>query len=238
MSRIIALGGGGFSMEYENILLDAYIFKKARTDKPKVCFVGTASGDSASYSDKFFAAMEKHPHVVPSELSLYRLPTRREDLERYILEKDVFYVGGGNTFNLIALWKAWDLRAMFEKALEEGVVLAGISAGAICWFESGVSDSFVSPGSKTLDTVKALGFIEGSHCPHYDGEENRRAQYHRLINSGEIENGTAAEDGVGLFYENGKFIEAVSSRVDGRAFHVSKESSGVVEREIKARCLQ
>lgn len=238
MSRIIALGGGGFSMEDDNILLDTYIFSKARKAKPRVCFVGTASGDSATYSEKFFAAMTKH-NVVPSELSLYRLPTQREDLETFILNQDVFYIGGGNTYNLMALWKAWNIPSMFQKALHEGVVLAGISAGAICWFESGVSDSFVSPDSDTLNAVDAVGFLEGSHCPHYDGEANRRSEYHRLIASDEITNGIAAEDGVGLFYENGKFIEAVSSRIDGCAFEVWKEpqSGDVLERTIKARFL-
>ncbi len=228
MSRIVALGGGGFAMEENNILPDEYIFQKAKSDKPKVCFIATASGDSREYIGRFYTAMEKH-NAVPSELSLYRIPTKRKELERYILEKDVIYVGGGNTFNLMALWQTWGLHSMLRNALKQGVVLAGMSAGAICWYESGVTDSFVSLGSKTLDAVRGLGFLKRSHCPHYNGEANRRSQYHRLIKNGELENGIAAEDGVGLFYENGKFVEAVSSRADGRAFFVEKVSYKVVE---------
>src|SRR5699024_7577499 len=154
MGPIIAMGGGGFSMEPENPLLDQYVLKQSGKKKPKVCFVSTASGDSVDYIRRFYRAFKKLD-CEPSRLTLFPPPT--SDLEDYVMDKDIIYVGGGNTKNLVALWKAWELDRIFRKAWEEGKVLAGISAGAICWFEEAVTDSV--PGR--ISRVEGLGFLEG-----------------------------------------------------------------------------
>ena len=130
MRQIIAMGGGGFSMEPDNPLLDRYILKQAGTEKSKICFLPTASGDSEQYISRFYNFFNKQ-NCDPSHLSLFNPPSR--DLEKFILEKDILYVGGGNTKNLLALWKEWELDSILRKAWEEGVILAGLSAGAICW---------------------------------------------------------------------------------------------------------
>lgn len=134
MRQIIALGGGGFSMEPDNPLLDLYILKQAKKAKPKICFIPTASGDSDNYISRYYNFFNQQD-CKPSHLSLFEPLTR--ELESCILEKDIVYVGGGNTKNLLALWKEWGLDAILRKAWDEGVILAGLGAGSICWFEEG-----------------------------------------------------------------------------------------------------
>lgn len=131
MKQIIALGGGGFSMEPENPLLDLYVLKQSGKHNPKICFIPTASGDADNYIARFYEFFGKQ-NCKPSHLSLFKPQTR--DLESYLIEKDIIYVGGGNTRNLLALWREWGLDLIMMKAWEQGTVLAGISAGSICSF--------------------------------------------------------------------------------------------------------
>jgi peptidase E len=228
--QIIALGGGGFSMEPENLLLDQYIIKQARKRNPEVCFLGTASGDADGYVLSFYTSFLKL-QCRPSHLSLFNLPTK--DLESFILDKDVIYVGGGNTKSLLALWREWKLDAHLRTAWENGVILAGISAGSICWFEQGVSDYF--PGE--LNRLECLGFLKGSNCPHYDGEEDRRPAYHRLILSGKIADGVAADDGVALHYVGTRLKRAVSSSPGAKAYYVRRHGKRIREERIPTRFL-
>jgi dipeptidase E len=211
MRQIIALGGGGFSMEPDNPLLDLYILKQAKKTMPKICFIPTASGDSDHYISRYYNFFHKQ-NCKPSHLSLFKPPTR--DLEGVILEKDIIYVGGGNTRNLLVLWKEWGLDHILRKAWNEGIVLAGISAGSICWFEEGVTDSF----GEGLEPMKCLGFLKGSHCPHYDGESDRRHSYHKLMYSRAIQAGIAADDGVAIHYIEQNISNIVSSRPKAKAY--------------------
>ncbi|WP_426451603.1 Type 1 glutamine amidotransferase-like domain-containing protein [Paenibacillus sp. S-38] len=215
MRQIIALGGGGFSMEPDNLLLDEYVLKQSTNPCPNVCFLPTASGDSEAYTARFYASFQKL-NCVPSHLSLFKPPAR--DLEDFILNKDVVYVGGGNTKNLLALWKDWGLDLILHKAWHQGVVLAGISAGSICWFEEGVTDSYGSG----LEPIRCLGFIEGSSCPHYDGEQERRPAYHKLIQSSKLSPGIAVDDGAALHFIGRHVHKVVSSRAKARAYRVYK----------------
>src|ERR1700741_2500062 len=225
--QIIALGGGGFSTEPDNPLLDQYILAQTNKRKPRVCFLATASGDAPGYIMKFYTAFLKL-NCIPTHLSLFELPTK--DLEVFILEQDVIYVGGGNTRSLLALWREWGLDVYLRTAWNKGTVMCGISAGSICWFDEGLSDFF--PGE--LNRLKGLGFLKGSNCPHYDGEKNRRPAYHKLISRGEISAGVAAEDGVALHYVGAKLEKVISSRPDGKAYLVKKKSAAIVEKEIPA----
>ncbi len=229
--QIIALGGGGFLMEPENPLLDRYILSATGVARPKICFVGTASGDAASCIDSFykiFGAMSS----VPTHLSLYKPPT--QDLRSFVLEQDAVYVGGGNTRNLLVLWKEWSLDRILGEALRAGIVLAGISAGSICWFEQGLSDS-IKTGE--LHPLKCLGFLPGSNCPHYDGEAERRPVYQRLIAAGDMSDGFAADDGAALHFIDGVFAKAVSSRENARVYRVERTADGVEERALETEFL-
>lgn len=229
MRQIIALGGGGFSMEPNNPLLDLYILKQAKKVKPQICFIPTASGDSENYISRFYNFFNQQD-CKPSHLSLFEPPTR--DIEGFILEKDIVYVGGGNTKNLLALWKEWGLDSILRKAWNQGVILAGLSAGSICWFEEGVTDSY----GDGLEPIKCLGFLKGSNCPHYDGEIDRRPAYHKLIESKEIQSGVAVDDGVAIHYKEQGISKIVSSRPNAKAYSVSFETK-VIETTLQTEFL-
>jgi dipeptidase E len=213
MKQIIAMGGGGFSMEPDNPLLDQYILKQARKSIPKICFIPTASGDADNYIQRFYAFFEKQD-CEPSHLSLFKPPAR--DLESFLLQKDILYVGGGNTKNMLALWREWGMDSILRKAWEQGIVLAGLSAGSLCWYEEGVTDSY----GDILKSIKCLGFLKGSHCPHYDGEADRRPAYHKLVASG-ICGGVAADDGAAIHYIGQDTFKIVSSRPNAKAYEVT-----------------
>lgn len=224
MRQIIAMGGGGFSMEEENPLLDLYILDQAKKRNPKVCFVPTASGDAEGYIEKFYRCFEKFD-CQTTHLSLFKPPI---DMEKFVSEQDIFYVGGGNTRNLLLLWKEWGLDKLLRRAWEKGAILAGLSAGSICWFEQGVTDSI--PGK--LSSLDCLGFLKGSNCPHYDSEENRRPSYHDLIKHNKIKDGIAADDGVAVHYVNEELYKVVSSRPNAKAYFVQKVNGKVTEQVI------
>jgi dipeptidase E len=221
--QIIAMGGGGFSMEPDNHRLDQYILSAAGISNPKICFVPTASGDAQSYLDRFYAAFQELA-CVPSHLSLFKPPVA--DIRSYTLQQDVIYVGGGNTRNMLALWREWGLDAILREAWEAGVVLAGLSAGSICWFEEGLSDS-VRAGE--LHPLPCLGFLLGSHCPHYDGEAERRPRYQALISTGGMAGGFGVDDCAAVHFMGTEPVRAVCSRVGAKAYRVSSQDGRIVE---------
>ncbi len=227
--QIVTMGGGGFSMEPDNPKLDHFFFGLSNKPKPKVCFVPTASGDSQDYIDRFYMAMKGH-EVEPSHLSLFNGPTG--SLRDFVMEKDVIYVGGGNTRNLLVLWKEWELDKIFWEAYQKGVVLGGISAGSLCWYSEGVTDSI--PG--TLSALKCLGYLKESHSPHYDGETERRPSYQRLLAQG-MKPGFACDDGVAGYFANEELVEFVSSRPSALAYRLHVQNSKVIEEPITPRRL-
>lgn len=223
------MGGGGFSMKPRNPLLDRYVLAQTGKRKPAVCFVPTASGDADSYIAEFYVAFKKLP-CKPTHLSLFRPP---QDLEAFVLSQDAIYVGGGNTKCLLALWRAWKLDRILRKAWRRGVVLSGISAGSICWFEQGLTDSITGK----LTVLQCLGFLRGSNTPHYDGEAARRPAYHRLIKQGAMKPGLAADDGVALHFIESKLSHVVSSHPKASAYEVRQIGGAVKETRIPARYL-
>lgn len=226
MKQIIAMGGGGFSMEPEKPLLDHYILSQSQKDSPQVCFLPTASGDSEGYIANFYKAFEQHK-CKPSHLSLFKLPTK--DLEAYVLEKDIIYVGGGNTKSMLALWREWGVDVILRKAWEQGTILAGISAGSICWFREGLTDSY---GEDELRSLPCLGFLPGSFSPHYDGEVLRRPTFQKYVAEETMLSGYAADDGVAFHYVGEQLHLVVSSRKQAKGYSVSHVESGVFEQEM------
>ncbi len=230
MKQIIAMGGGGFSMEPDNPALDRYIRDQSGKAHPKVCFLPTAGAESPEYIIRFyeaFTALECHP----SHLSLFSLPTA--DLRSFLLAKDVIYVGGGNTRSMLALWREWGLDAMLREVWDAGVVLAGLSAGAICWFEQGVTDSV--PGQ--LGPLDCLGYLAGSCCPHYDAQTERRPAYHRLLKAGEIQPGYALDDGAALHVIGETLHRVVISHPKAQAYAVDVVDGDVRERTLESTLL-
>lgn len=228
MKQIIALGGGGFSME-ESPLLDDYILAASQKDCPKICFVPTASGEAESYLLKFYRRFGP-ANCRATDLSLFR--RRIADLEDFACSQDVIYVGGGNTANMLAAWKLHGFDQALRAAYESGTVLAGLSAGSICWFEQGVTDSF----GLDLAQMDCLGFLSGSHCPHYDGEAKRRPRYHELIQQGCLP-GYAVDDSAGLHFIDETLTDVFSSRVEAKAYKVAMGDGTVVEEVMKTRFL-
>jgi peptidase E len=157
-------------------------------------------------------------------LSLFKPPCA--DLRAFVLEQDAVYVGGGNTRAMLALWREWGLDGILREAWLAGVVMAGISAGSICWFQQGLSDS-VLPGD--LAPLQCLGFLPGSNCPHYDGEPERRPAYHRFIREGKLDAGYAADDGAALHYIGRDLKSVVTSREAARAYSVRRVGIEVEE---------
>ena len=216
-------------MELENPLLDDFILSLTGKPKPKVCFVPTASGDSAEYALKFYRAFPA-ARAEASHLSLFKRTA--QDLREFVLAQDVIYVGGGSTANLLAVWRAHGLDKILREAWDNGVVLCGVSAGAICWFESGSTDSF----GPLAPLENGLGFLPGSFCPHYDGEALRRSTYHRFIADG-LPDGYAADDGAALHFVGTALVEAVSSRPAALAYRVERQENGVSETPLATRFL-
>jgi peptidase E len=187
------MGGGGFSMEPDNPKLDAFVLSLARDPRPRVCFLGTATGDAEGYVRDFYRAFAGHD-CRPADLALFERTV--DDLEAFVLSQDVIYVGGGNTASALGVWRAHGMDMLLKRAWQEGIVLTGLSAGMICWFEQSVTDSFFLDRLAPLHD--GLGLLPGSACPHYDGEPARRPAYRALIQDGTLPPGYAADDGQAL----------------------------------------
>ena len=220
--QIIALGGGGFSMEPDNPLLDDYILEQVEKENPKICFIGTASGDAEGYINRFYTHFNEKK-CIPTHLSLFKGET--DKIEKFILSQDIIYVGGGNTRNMLVIWKEWSLDNILKKAYHNGILLCGLSAGSICWFEEGLTDSIPNQ----LNKLDCLGIIKGSNCPHFDGEKERQDIYKDKIRSGEMKKGIACDDGVGLHFVNEKLEDIISSRADAYAYSFSSDNGKIKE---------
>jgi dipeptidase E len=227
--HIVALGGGGFSMEPRNRLLDDFIVSLARRRRPRVCFIGTASGDHRGYIGRFYRAFAP-PRAQPSHLSLFERTVT--DLRAFVLAQDVILVGGGNTANLLAVWRTHGLDRALRAAWNAGVILAGVSAGAICWFDCGITDSF--GGYRELRG--GLGFVAGGCCPHYDGEARRRPVLLRAVRRG-FPTTLALDNGAAAHFIGTRLAQVVSSRPRARAFRVIRSGRRAIEEPLHVRYL-
>jgi dipeptidase E len=222
---IVALGGHDMSPGEP---LNRFLLGLTGVDRPRVLFIATASGDSDFYTVRFHEAFG---HAADTRhLRLFAIPP--PDLRSLVLDQHLIFVGGGNTANMLAVWRLHGLDDFLREAWEGGTVLAGSSAGAICWFEAGVTDSFRAE----LDGMDCLGFLPGSCCPHYDGEETRRPAYHRLVGDG-FPAGYAADDLCGLVFRGTELAEVVTSEPDARAYRVELVDGEVRESPIDPRRL-
>lgn len=219
----MAMGGGGFSMDPDDPRLDDYVLGLVNVSRPRICFIPTASGDADGYIKRFYQAFTGN-RAEPTHLSLFRRTI--PDLRAHLLAQHVVYVGGGNLVNLLAVWSAHGLAPVLREAWEAGVVLCGVSAGALCWFESGVTDSF---GAALAGHRGGLGLLSGSACPHFDGEPLRRPTYHRLVADGQLPGGFAADDGAAMHFVGTTLQRVVASRPLARAYRVERHGQEVIE---------
>jgi dipeptidase E len=228
--RIVAVGGGGFVSTPDSPLI-GYILGLARRERPSVCFVPTAGGDALPYVAQFYRTCTGFD-CEPTDLPLFN--RTGEDVREKLLGADVIWVGGGNTANLLAVWRTHGVDGAMREAWESGAVLSGSSAGMICWFEASITDSF----GLQLDALDdGLGFLPGSACPHYDGEERRRPVYRSAVASG-FPAGYAADDQAALRFDGTELAECVAARAGASAWRVERDGSGaVIERALPTRLL-
>ena len=230
MPQIIALGGHGFLSHPQDLALSRYILAQSAAARPRICYLPQAGGEDYLYITRFYC------HFIglgaqPAHLSLFQPHTA--DIAEFLSKQDVIYVGGGNTKSMLALWREWGVDRILRRAWEQGIVLAGVSAGAICWFEQGHTDSI--PGR--LSALDCLGFLRGSCSPHYDTEAERRADFQRLVADGEMASGFGIDDYAGLHFMDERLCRVVGSRPNANAYRVERRSDGAKEQTLSAEIL-
>jgi peptidase E len=232
VSIVLAMGGGGFTMHERTPALDRFVLELTGKPVPKICFLPTASGDPFDLTTRFIERFSAWP-CETSILSLFRLGTERVDPVAHLLSMDAVYVGGGSMRNMLAIWREHGVDAAMREAFARGVVLAGLSAGAMCWFEGGVSMSGGAP-----EVVAALGLLPGSLSVHLGGETERLPVYREAVASGDLPAGYAADDGAAVLFRDGSLAECVASHSDARVFSVRADGAGgVSEVEMAVRVL-
>lgn len=223
-TRKILIAGGNFVTPFIRYM--AALTGKAR---PKICYLPTASADAPDGIIRFFqscAPLNVEPSVQESFIESL---TQTRSWEDVFLSVDGIVVSGGNTLNQQAIWKAQGIDVVLRKAWDRGIVLGGASAGSLCWFEEGTTDS----RPQALSIVKALGFIKGSHSPHYDAEAGRRPLYQKLISSGEMKPGYACDNDAGIYFEDNEVKRVVSARAGAQVYYVSMVDGKINERTMK-----
>jgi peptidase E len=226
------MGGGGFTMGERTPALDRHVLALTGKPIPKICFIPTASGDTREHVLRFEERFGAWP-CEPTVLSLFHLDESRIDPTRHLLAQDAIYVGGGSMRNMLAVWRAHGVDSAMRAAWERGTLLAGVSAGAMCWFEGGISRSGGSP-----EAVAGLGLLTGSLSVHLGGESERLPAYRRAVASGELPPGYAADDGAALVFAGTRLEGCVASRMDARVVHVTPDGrGGVVERQLPVELL-
>jgi len=216
-------------------LIEHAIALSAAGQRPRVCLLETALGDdSAAYARWYAAVSRDRPDVVPSHLALFPMPNVA-DVRTHLLGQDVIWVGGGSVANLLAVWRTHGLPEILAEAWRAGVVLAGVSAGSLCWHVGGTTDSF---GPDLRPVTNGLALLPFSNTPHYDSEAARRPLYQKLVGDGVLPAGWATDDGVGLHFRGTELVEAVADRPNAKAWRVELgEDGAVVETAVEPRRL-
>jgi peptidase E len=220
--QIVAFGGGGFSMESGNPLLDEYVLSLCRRERPRVCFLPSASGDADHYVVRFYRAFRSE-RCEASHISLFRREQGPEDLRAHLLAQDLIYVGGGSVISLLGVWRAHGIDGILREAWEAGVVLCGLSAGSLCWFAEAVTGFHGAPRR-----VEGLGLLPYSNCVHYEPGSDRQTSYQEFVRAG-MRCGYAAQDGAALHFVDTELSGVVASRPAARGFRLDAADDGVVE---------
>ena len=200
--HIVAIGGGGFGRNYNSFSIEKYILNLSFNELPKICFIPTATGDNYEYLVRYYTIFSQLK-CIPSHIELFK---RTIDLESYISNQDIIFVGGGNTKSMLGVWKEWGLNKILHLAYNNGVIMSGVSAGAICWFTNGITDSW----KNELRILPCLDFVQGSCCPHYDEEPERIPYVKNIIKDKLLTNCFSIEGGAALHFIDGKPIKSVS----------------------------
>jgi len=219
IKNIVAIGGGGFGRSLGSLEIEKYIISLISKKRPKICFIPTASGDSSLYKLNFYRAFSKLD-CITSHIDFF---SRTENLEEKVLNQDIIYVGGGNTKSMLAVWKEWDFDHILKNAYEKGIVMSGVSAGAICWFDKGITDSF----AKELTVIKCLGIVDGIACPHFDEEKEREPYVNDVIKREIIESCICIEGNCALHIINDFEYSSIDFGNGKKCFKVFKENNNL-----------
>ena len=219
--NIVAIGGGGFGRSLGQLKIEKFITTLVKKDRPKICFLPTASGDNDLYKLNFYRAFSKL-NCITSHIDFF---SRTENLEKKVLSQDIIYVGGGNTKSMLAVWKEWNLNNILKFAYEKGIVMSGVSAGAICWFEQGITDSF----SNNLEIINCLGLINGIACPHYDEEKEREPFVEELIKINRINSCICIEGNCALHIKNDFDYKSINFGNKKKSFKIFKENDNLIK---------
>ena len=219
--QIIAIGGGGFGRNPGIGIIEKYILEQSKKDMPNICFIPTATGDDESYKVSYYATLTKL-NCNPTHLDFFK---RTPNLEKIVMKNDIIFVGGGNTKSMLAVWRDWGLDIILKKAYESGVIMSGVSAGAICWFQKGITDSWANK----LNIIDCLSFTKGNCCPHYDEEAERKPSLSNFILNEQINECFAIEGGCALHIKNDAVFKAVSFKEEKNSFLVKKEDEKIIE---------
>tara|TARA_Y100000590_G_scaffold438227_1_gene560792 strand:+ start:52 stop:738 length:687 start_codon:yes stop_codon:yes gene_type:complete len=225
MGQIIAIGGGGFGRNPNHLKIERYIIDQSLSDCPNVCFIPTASAENPDYIKNFNIAF----HQLKCNTSILSLFSRTPDLEALIMSQDVIYVGGGNTKSMLAVWHDWGLIDLIKKAYKKGAILCGVSAGAICWFNKGVTDSWESE----LKIIDCLGLVNTNGCPHYNGESDRRPSVESFLRSSDLDSCICMEDGSAIHYVDGNIKTAINFQ-SGNVYNAFLSNNNFIEDKIKS----
>tara|TARA_B100001250_G_scaffold154069_1_gene132423 strand:- start:161 stop:856 length:696 start_codon:yes stop_codon:yes gene_type:complete len=223
LGHIIAIGGGGFGRNPKHNKIEKYILSQVDKEKPNIVFIPTASAEDKAYIVNFYSCFTRL-NCSPSHINFFQRTPR---LDSILNKADVIYVGGGNTKSMLAVWREWKLDKLLLKAYRRGAVMSGVSAGAICWFKQGVTDSWAS----NLNPMECLGFIDGMACPHYQEEKNRRPSVHEMLKKGIASPGYAIDGGAAVHFKNGEYYQSLQFYPESSVYQVS--FSGKVVEESK-----
>jgi dipeptidase E len=225
MKHIIAIGGGGFTLDLEDLTIDRYVLAQAWRKRPRIAYVSTAAGDSDATIVRFHDAFGRLD-CRPTHLPFFK---RTPELRKVLLAQDVIYVGPGNTKSMLAIWRDWGMVEVLREAWERGIVLAGTSAGSICWFEQGVTDSYAD----RLRAIECMGFLKGSCCPHYDGEAERAPAFRRMVLRGEVMDGIAIDDHAAVHFAGENVRRVIAGRKGAGAYRVAKRGKRIVSETLR-----
>jgi dipeptidase E len=229
MRQIVTFGGGGFSMEAGNPLLDEFVLGLTSKRRPRVCFLPNASGDADHYIVRFYRHFA--PHCEPSHLSLFRRQKVPVDPREHLLGQDLIYVGGGSVNSLIGVWRAHGIDEILRECWEAGVIMCGLSAGSLCWFAEGVSTFHGAP-----ERIRGLGFLPWSNTVHYSSEPARRDALFAWLREG-MTAAYAADDGAALHFVGDDVAQVVASRPGSRAYRIELRHGHVVTTQLATRYL-
>lgn len=223
--NIIAIGGGGFGANPGQGIIEKYILKQTKKKNPKICFIPTATGDNEAYKVNFYTTFT-NLDCNPSHLDFFK---RTPNLNNLILNQDAIFVGGGNTKSMLAVWKEWGLDKILKKAYNNGIVMSGVSAGAICWFQNGITDSWAS----SLKVMPCLNLIKGTCCPHYDEEPERKPTVKKLLINKKLKSVYAVDGGAALHIKDEKIFKSVVFKKNKGSYQVSRDGKEILEKSFK-----